>query len=424
MRSILCGTLALVLTLQPLAPVLAEDSADDVPEGYKKFVVTAYYSPLPDQSLYLRGSYEADIRLNGNGTNGASGKEVFEGMIAAPKTYAFGTRIELSGIGIGIVEDRGGAIVTAGERGYDADRVDIWMGEGEDGLIRALTFGKRTVYGRVLSDSTASSTVDVDLFPADRPAVVAYLARQRKAETTAATGSTAAPATPASSGSGSSDDDQNSSDSDKESAISASVASEPAFSVAVGRTSDPDHIREVQEIFIRLGFYSGVADGIYSDAFYQAILAFQRSHGIIKNDDDYGAGYYGPKTRAALEADYRALLAREWESAEAERQAAAALEKRLTEAKNRVDDYLAKIGAPKYGETSKRVRELQKVLKKLGYLDRKDTAYFGDVTLDALVRYQLDRGIITDRDDADAGVMTDSTLKEFGLDLTILVAEE
>ncbi|HRI36868.1 MAG TPA: 3D domain-containing protein [bacterium] len=140
--------------------------------------MTAYYSPKPDQTLYLRGSYEADIRLNGNGTNGASGKEVFAGMIAAPKTYAFGTRIELSGIGIGIVEDRGGAIVVAGERGYDADRIDIWMGEGEEGLIRALTFGKRTVYGRVLSESSAVSTIDLTSFPSDRKAVIASLSRQ------------------------------------------------------------------------------------------------------------------------------------------------------------------------------------------------------------------------------------------------------
>ena len=29
------------------------------------FVVTAYYSPLPDQKYYLKGNYEAEIRLNG-----------------------------------------------------------------------------------------------------------------------------------------------------------------------------------------------------------------------------------------------------------------------------------------------------------------------------------------------------------------------
>jgi hypothetical protein len=28
------------------------------------FVVTAYYSPLPNQNYYFRGSYDADIVLN------------------------------------------------------------------------------------------------------------------------------------------------------------------------------------------------------------------------------------------------------------------------------------------------------------------------------------------------------------------------
>ena len=98
----------------------------------KKFIVTAYYSPLPDQSFYLRGSYEADLLLNGNGTHGASGKAVYEGMLAAPKTYSFGTKIYFDGIGVGTVDDRGGAIVSSGSRGYDADRIDIWMGQGEE----------------------------------------------------------------------------------------------------------------------------------------------------------------------------------------------------------------------------------------------------------------------------------------------------
>jgi hypothetical protein len=37
-------------------------------------------------------------------------------MIAAPKTYAFGTHIFFDGLGLGRVEDRGGAIVEAFER--------------------------------------------------------------------------------------------------------------------------------------------------------------------------------------------------------------------------------------------------------------------------------------------------------------------
>jgi hypothetical protein len=70
------------------------------------YIVTAYYSPLPGQNSYARGSLAADKKLNGNGTNGASGTPVFTGMIAAPKSYNFGTHIFFEGLGLGRVEDR------------------------------------------------------------------------------------------------------------------------------------------------------------------------------------------------------------------------------------------------------------------------------------------------------------------------------
>ena len=64
------------------------------------FVVTAYYSPLPDQEYYITGNYEDELRLNGKGIAGASGKGVFSGMLAAPGKYSFGTKIYLDGLGI------------------------------------------------------------------------------------------------------------------------------------------------------------------------------------------------------------------------------------------------------------------------------------------------------------------------------------
>ena len=64
-------------------------------EEERYFVVTAYYSPLPDQQYYLKGNYQAEKRLNGEGIRGAGGKKVFSGMFAAPKNYSFGTKIFL-----------------------------------------------------------------------------------------------------------------------------------------------------------------------------------------------------------------------------------------------------------------------------------------------------------------------------------------
>lgn len=147
MKHFIANSLVFTSFFSVFSPILAAPNNFDA----QKFVTTAYYSPLPNQSFYLRGSYEADVRLNGRGTHGASGKEVYPGMLAAPKTYAFGTQIYFPDFGIGTVDDRGGAIVSAGSRGYDADRIDIWMGEGEEGLKRALTWGKRTVFGQVIA---------------------------------------------------------------------------------------------------------------------------------------------------------------------------------------------------------------------------------------------------------------------------------
>jgi hypothetical protein len=68
--------------------------------------ISGYYSPKPVQDIYTRDTYEAEIRLNGRGTHGASGAPVFNGMVAAPKNYAFGTVIVIPGLGIGQVKDR------------------------------------------------------------------------------------------------------------------------------------------------------------------------------------------------------------------------------------------------------------------------------------------------------------------------------
>jgi 3D (Asp-Asp-Asp) domain-containing protein len=111
----------------------------------KTFIISAYYSPLPCQQRYYTGSYESEKRLNGNGTNGADGKEVYPGMIAAPRTYSFGTKMDIPGIGIVAVHDRGGAIVSTDAGRFAYDRLDVWMGYGDKGLERALNWGKRTI---------------------------------------------------------------------------------------------------------------------------------------------------------------------------------------------------------------------------------------------------------------------------------------
>lgn len=121
----------------------------------KKFKVTAYYSPVKWQRFYYRGNYKDEVTLNGFWTHGASGKKVFHGMLAWPASYAFGTKIYFPWWGVGEIADRGGAIVEKWQRD-DAthDRIDVWVGKGEEGLKRALEFGVQYLDAYVCPSNT------------------------------------------------------------------------------------------------------------------------------------------------------------------------------------------------------------------------------------------------------------------------------
>ena len=130
-------------------------SANDVDLSECKktiFSVTAYYSPLPDQKFFIKWDFLKETKLNGQGVVGASGKKVFNGMIAAPSKYKFGTKIYLPGLGWWEVADRGGAIVAAGQRWEKYDRLDLWFWKWESALIKAISFGKKKLVGYVCSE--------------------------------------------------------------------------------------------------------------------------------------------------------------------------------------------------------------------------------------------------------------------------------
>jgi 3D (Asp-Asp-Asp) domain-containing protein len=99
------------------------------------FRVTGYYSPLPGQRRYVTGSYEGDIRLNGRGVMAADQTPVYLGMAAGPPFMQYGTKVILQDLrghdlpGVYTVHDRGSAIV--------GDRLDIWVGEGEEAIKKA-----------------------------------------------------------------------------------------------------------------------------------------------------------------------------------------------------------------------------------------------------------------------------------------------
>lgn len=214
----------------------------------RRFVVSAYYSPLPNQESYVRGTYAGDLRLNGDGTHGADGTAVYVGMLAAPKTYDFGTKISIPGLGVGTVHDRGGAILPY----KDFDRIDVWMGYGDAGRRRALQWGMRSVTGEIVPSTVA----DAMNFEVSSPALGAQYSVE------------SAHYEPQASGKGS-----------------------------LWKGAKGESVENLQKFLREEGFFNGADTGYYGDRTEDAVFAFQKAHGIVSLRSSSGAGVFGPKTR-------------------------------------------------------------------------------------------------------------------------------
>lgn len=252
-------------------------------EYTKVFRISAYYSPLPCQEKYATGSYEADIRLNGRGTNGADGTEVYPGMIAAPKTFAFGTKLYIPGFGTGTVHDRGGAIVSSNGTTGSYDRLDIWMGFGDEGLQRALNFGKRnlevTVYG---VDPSIADNVTIPGFTWDEKHATCdgtMSISNPKVEAPVLISSVSAP---------------------KVSENTFGVVKDDLFYQGLMKGDTNADVSRLQRELNNLNFYKGKITGNFDDLTAHALFKFQQSQGIVAVSTDVGAGYFGPTTRSRL----------------------------------------------------------------------------------------------------------------------------
>jgi len=366
------------LSLYPLA------SAE---ENNNYFVVTAYYSPLPDQEYYITGDYKKELRLNGQWIAGASGKWVFSGMLAAPGKYSFGTKIYLDWLGIGAVEDRWGAIVPAGQRGYSYDRIDVWMGYGDEGLRRANFWGKRTVYGYVV-DSWNATTINYKNVPAPGWAITGL----KKA------GSTTTITLPV----------------NTETIKEVPYVAPSVFDISLAIWSDSSAISEMQSIFAELGYMQkDYADGEYDEITIDSIVDFQLKQEIISDPYELGAGSFGPKTREKLKKIYdkHILAIAEQESFEQE------IINTEEEADMKAQKYLESIWIPEYGDISSSVRELQKSFSTLWYFEYKDTAIFWAKTQNSLINYQLAHDIISSGEELWAWIFWPKTREQFTSDM-------
>ncbi len=306
------------------------------------FVISAYYSPLPNQRVYFRGSYEADKRLNGNGTNGADGTQVYPGMLAAPKSYSFGMKIEIPGLGVGAIHDRGGAIVKAGKRAIAThDRLDVWMGKGEEGLARALQWGVRTVNAKV--------------YPASHTIAESFTL----------------------------------------------PAMNPVFVADLSISDSGEEVKRLQEELKTYGYYRSPVDGFFNEATQKALLGYQLARKIVTSADSMGAGVLGPQTRDSLNAG---AFKRSWRppaSLLAKTNAtsgsgAAVIQKNLAE-HSRFPTTLS------IGDRGELVRDLQIALTKTGFYECEVNGIYDQRMEDCVFNFQESNGVLASRDEFGAG---------------------
>lgn len=368
-------------TVEASTPIYASDNY---------FVVTAYYSPLPNQKYYFKWSYEADVKLNGKWVRWASGKEVFPGMLAAPKSYSFGSKIYLEWIWVWEVADRWGAIVATNasdSRGYDYDRIDIWMWYGDEGLARALQFGKQTIHWYVLADSNTQVSINLGKIPAP----LAILSKYEVKNPTPVVAQT----------------------SQKPQNLISNLTISPESSKA-------EDIKKLQTIFSEMGLYSGKVDGKY-ESIKDTLISYQIKRWLISSKTSYEAGYFWSKTLAQLNSDYAKLLP----SIQAQKEKQAKIDAQLASIKNtvntKIDTHMKNLGTPKVGDTWESVVLLQKSLKTLGFYTQKETNTFNTTIKNALIEYQLSKGIISSKNDPGAWVFGPKTKQSISWELAIVL---
>jgi len=419
------------ICIYTLAPLAAVAEPFDAPHE-QNFMLTAYYSPLPDQCCYIKGSYEADKVLNGQGTHGADGTPVYSGMLAAPPTYAFGTRIVLPGLGTMTVHDRGGAI----QEWDDVHRLDVWVGHGEAGLARALEFGVKRIRGTVypVASEKPAEAFSYESLPAPehrlKPYIVAEAGLVDLAPTFGEHGLSVRLMQEKLAQLGYFDHEvtglygdvtKNSlavfltdmkldEPADKLTDVAAAYI-EAALQVNrdkspvafVSAESSPADIMTAQRTMRFLGYYRGRTDGQYSTVLFNAILAYQKDQSLVGNETSPGAGRIGPVTKGTLDKEiYRRRIARKAQ---------------IILALNRVHDLLAGKGVlvgstMQEGSNGKDVRILQTLLAKRGFFPADMVnGNFGALTAQSVLAYQLATELLASASDKGAGTVGPVTLK-------------
>ncbi len=355
------------------------------------FVVTAYYSPLPDQehysySVYTKRerTYQEEKRLQWEGIRWASWKKVFSWMLAAPKNYKFWTKIYLEWLWVWEVSDRWGAIVNKWVRWHGYDRIDVWMWYGDEWLRRATYWWKRTVKWTFLA-KTSEVTLNYNNIPSPSWVIKSSWIISDKI---------------------------------KEKIIT-SVQNNINIDIFTKKLTKNIEFKKLQKTLIDLKLFSWAIDGDYNKI-SNIIYDFQLNKEIVKSKDSPWAGLYWPITRKALKEEFEKYL----KIKEQERLELARIDElkikfnHLKEVSlSKANKELVYIGTPKFWDISHWVRGLQVALNRIWYFNYKDTAIYWNITKESIIKYQLDKEIISSKNELWAWVFWPKTKNALKNDL-------
>ncbi len=348
LKNIIKKALNVLLIIAILLPNISYATQDEISATWY-FVVTAYYSPLPYQQYYLKGNYIDEKILNWEWIRWASGKPVFNWMLAWPKPYAFWTKVYIEWLWIWEVSDRWGAIVTAWNRGYDHDRIDVWMWYWEEGLKRALAWWKRTVPWYIVEND---NQVDLDTSKINTKNV--NLAKLKNSNT--------------------------------------------IFTQVITKNSNISDVTELQELLLNFWFYTWEINWIFDDNMTNAIINFQINNNIITSRDDIWAWVWWPKTRSLA----KSLTQKKIELV-TKNETIIAKEEQIKEKVTLADlkdQELEKIFTTPllWTSSSDDIKKVENIFKELWYTDSEPTWKYSNLSK-LILQFQLENNIVTTKND-------------------------
>jgi hypothetical protein len=373
--------------------IFSENTFSNEKQNY--FIITAYYSPLPNQSHYIMWTYKKELRMNGKWIRWASGKKVFSWMLAAPSTYSFWTKIKLEWIGIWEVADRWGAIVKAWVRSFKYDRIDIWMWHWEEGLQRAMHWWTRIIKWNIINKYNKVN-LNLSKLPAPKwtkyhaiknPDFVKEWSVQNKVYLNKKENKINSPIIPSQKG------DEN-----------------KLFNWPIKNST---WVKELQKKLQEINLYSWKINWEYS-SIRKIILDFQLKNNVISKNTDIWAGNFWPKTRKTLKEKYNLFIKKK----EKEKLKKIELEKKEKLAIINATNKINSIWKIKFWDISNDVRMCQKALNEIWYFKYKDTAIFWEKTKQSIINYQLDRKLISSKNIYWAGIFWPKTRKSLIKDLS------